>query len=73
MIVGQDRAVEQFTSAWRRGTLHHAWLLAGSKGVGKATFAREAATRVLADAAGPAVEEPGLATPKAHRIAKLVD
>ena len=73
MIVGQDRAVDQFTSAWRRGALHHAWLLAGQKGVGKATFAREAATRVLADAAGPKVEAPGLSTPEDHRIARLVE
>ena len=73
MIVGQDRAVDQFTSAWRRGALHHAWLLAGQKGVGKATFAREAATRVLADAAGPKVEAPGLGTPEDHRIARLVE
>ena len=73
MIVGQDRAVEQFTSAWKRGALHHAWLLAGTKGVGKATFAREATTRLLADAAGPAVEAPGLATPEDHRIARLVE
>ena len=73
MIVGQDRAVEQFTTAWRRGALHHAWLLAGPKGVGKARFAREAATRVLADAAGPAVDMPGLGTPEDHRIAKLVE
>ena len=72
MITGQDRAVDQFSSAWRRGALHHAWLLAGQKGVGKATFAREAATRVLADAAGPAVDAPGLDTPDDHRIARLV-
>jgi DNA polymerase III subunit delta' len=73
MFVGQDRAVQQFSEAWKRGTLHHAWLLAGPKGVGKATFAREAATRVLADAAGPSVDAPGLATPEDHRIAKLVE
>ena len=73
MIVGQDRAVGQFSEAWKRGTLHHAWLLAGPKGVGKATFAREAATRVLADAAGPPVDAPGLETPEDHRIAKLVE
>ena len=73
MTVGHDRAVEQFSSASRRGTLHHAWLLAGPKGVGKATFAREAATRVLADAAGPPIDAPGLATPQDHRIAKLVE
>ena len=73
MIVGQDRSIDQFSSAWRRGSLHHAWLLAGPRGVGKATFAREAATRVLAEAAGPAVDLPGLDTPEDHRIAKLVE
>ena len=73
MIVGQDRAIEQFSSAWRRGALHHAWLLAGPRGVGKATFAREAATRVLAEAAGPAINAPGLVTPADHRIARLVE
>jgi DNA polymerase III subunit delta' len=73
VIVGQDRAVEQFSTAWKRGTLHHAWLLAGPKGVGKATFAREAATRVLVDAAGPAIDAPGLDTPEDHRIARLVE
>lgn len=73
MIVGQDRAVEQFSAAWKRGTLHHAWLLAGPRGVGKATFAREAATRVLAEAAGPAIDAPDLDTPASHPIAKLVE
>ena len=73
MIVGQDRAVEQFSAAWNRGALHHAWLLAGPKGVGKAAFARAAATRVLAEAAGPAIDAPGLDTPADHRIAKLVE
>ena len=63
MIVGQDKAVEQFTSAWATRKLHHAWLLAGPKGVGKATFARAAAKRVLADAAGPSSDLPGLETP----------
>jgi DNA polymerase-3 subunit delta' len=48
-------------------------LLAGPKGVGKASFARAAARRVLADAAGPPVELPGLETPDDHPIVKLVD
>ena len=73
MIVGQDRAVEQFTSAWATRKLHHAWLLAGPKGVGKASFAREAARRVLADAAGPPVELPSLETSEDHPMVKLVD
>jgi len=53
--------------------LHHAWLLAGPKGVGKATFAHAAARRVLADAAGPRVEEPGIGSPDDHRMVKLVE
>lgn len=72
MIHGQDKAVEQFEAAWAKRALHHAWLLAGPRGVGKAHFAREAATRVLADAAGPVVDLPGLVTPGEHRIARLV-
>jgi DNA polymerase-3 subunit delta' len=72
MIVGQEKAVEAFGSAWRSRRLHHAWLLAGSKGVGKASFAKAAATRVLAEAAGPPIELTGLETPEDHPIAKLV-
>lgn len=73
MILGQDRAVEQFVSAWASRKVHHAWLLAGSKGVGKASFAREAARRVLAEAAGPPFDLPHLATSEDHPIVKLID
>lgn len=72
MIVGQDRAVETFATAWKARRLPHAWLLAGPKGVGKATFAKAAATRVLAEAAGPAIELPNLETPTCHPIARLL-
>jgi DNA polymerase-3 subunit delta' len=72
VIAGQERAVAQFESAWASRKLHHAWLLAGPKGVGKASFARSAATRVLAEAAGPPIDDPGLETPADHPIAKLV-
>ena len=73
MIVGQDRAVEAFASAWAGRKLHHAWLLGGPKGVGKATFARAAARRVLAEAAGPPFDLPGIETDDRHPIVKLVD
>jgi DNA polymerase III subunit delta' len=73
VIVGQDRAVEQFASAWATRKLHHAWLLGGPKGVGKASFARAAARRVLADAGGPPVELPGIDAPEDHPIVRLVD
>jgi DNA polymerase III subunit delta' len=73
VIVGQERAVEQFASAWATRQLHHAWLLAGPRGVGKASFAHAAARRVLADAAGPPADLPGLVTSDEHSIVKLVE
>jgi DNA polymerase III subunit delta' len=73
MIVGQERAVEQFATAWASRKLHHAWLLAGPKGVGKASFAHAAARRVLAEAAGPPFDLAGIDTPDDHPVVKLVE
>ena len=51
----QGEAVEQaFLDAMSRGRLHHAWLLTGPEGVGKATFAYRAARRLMGAAADPA-------------------
>ncbi|WP_300974586.1 DNA polymerase III subunit delta' [Sphingomonas sp. LHG3406-1] len=72
-ILGQDRAIAAFRAAMDSGHLHHAWLLAGPRGVGKGSFARAAARRVLADAAGPRSDLPGLEVAPGHRIAHLVD
>ena len=72
-IIGQDRAVAAFRAALDSGQLHHGWLLAGPRGVGKGRFARAAASRLLADAAGPRVDLPGLDTPPDHRIARLME
>jgi DNA polymerase-3 subunit delta' len=73
VIVGQDRAVEQFAEAWGSRKLHHAWLLAGPKGVGKATFAMAAAKRVLAEAAGPPFDLPLLEAPDEHPMVRLIE
>jgi DNA polymerase-3 subunit delta' len=73
MILGHDQAVEQFATAWASRKLHHAWLLAGPKGVGKASFAHAAARRVLAEAAGPPVDLPGIESHDDHPIVKLVE
>ncbi len=72
MIFGHDSAVEQFRRAWDSRSLHHAWLLGGPRGVGKANFALAAATRLLAEAAGPEIAAAGLETPEDHRIARLI-
>jgi DNA polymerase-3 subunit delta' len=72
VIIGHDEAVEQFRQAWDSGALHHAWLLAGPRGVGKASFARAAGSWILAKAGGPDFDAPVLDTPAVHRIAKLI-
>ena len=47
VLDGQDAAQAAFEDARGRGRLHHAWLLTGPEGVGKATFAYRAARRLL--------------------------
>lgn len=47
-LVGNLAAHEAFYRAARGGSLHHCWLFAGPEGVGKASFAIEAAGRLLA-------------------------
>jgi len=46
-LQGQHAAEEAFEAARARGRLHHAWLLTGPEGIGKATFAYRAARRLL--------------------------
>ena len=53
------------------GTLHHAWLIAGPEGVGKARFARQAALRMLAEADTPDGLPEGLDVSPDHRAARL--
>lgn len=51
---GGDGAQAAFLEALDRGRLHHAWLLTGPEGVGKATFAYRAARRLLGAKPDPA-------------------
>lgn len=46
-LEGHEAAERAFLGALERGRLHHAWLLVGPEGVGKATFAYRAARRLL--------------------------
>ncbi|MFZ8898500.1 MAG: DNA polymerase III subunit delta' [Alphaproteobacteria bacterium] len=45
----QNAPERQFIEAYNQGRLHHAWLLCGPKGTGKATFAYRAAKFLLAE------------------------
>jgi DNA polymerase-3 subunit delta' len=69
-LIGHDAQANAFLSAMRGDRLHHAWLLTGPKGVGKASFAKMAALRLLAEAADPTLGD-AFGVDEDHRIAKL--
>ena len=69
-LFGHDPAVAAFRDALDSGRLHHAWLISGPEGVGKALFAAKAALRVLAQGQGR-VDAPGLDVPDDHPAARL--
>ncbi|HEX8583612.1 MAG TPA: DNA polymerase III subunit delta' [Allosphingosinicella sp.] len=70
-LYGHDEAVAAFRDSLDNGRLHHAWLLAGPEGIGKALFAEKAALRVLAAGQGR-VDAPGLDIPDNHPAARLM-
>ena len=39
ILLGADKAEQSFLEAYNSGRMHHAWILAGPEGSGKATFA----------------------------------
>ncbi|MCZ8183362.1 MAG: DNA polymerase III subunit delta' [Beijerinckiaceae bacterium] len=74
-LVGHSAAEAEFLSLYRAGTLHHAFLLTGPEGVGKATFAYRAARFLLAEgerASGLSGEPRDLAVAETSRTAQLV-
>ena len=73
MMLGHDEQTAAFLDAARSGRMHHAWLLAGPQGIGKAGFAQASARWLLADAAGPAVPKDRLVVPDDHPIAALLE
>ena len=50
-LIGHEPRERAFLDAMAGGRMPHAWLLAGPRGVGKATFAHMAAAALLSDAA----------------------
>jgi DNA polymerase-3 subunit delta' len=57
-LFGQDAAEARFLEAAAAGRLHHAWLLTGPRGVGKATLAWRIARFLVAGAAGATLAMP---------------
>jgi DNA polymerase-3 subunit delta' len=69
-LQAHEAAELAFEDARGRGRLHHAWLLTGPEGIGKATFAYRAARRLLG---APADREYGvLGADPAHPVSRQV-
>lgn len=72
-LLGHGEQMRTLLSAARSGRLHHGWILAGPMGIGKASFARAMALRLLAEAAGPPPPGEGLDVPQDHPIRRLFE
>jgi len=73
-LFGHEAAEGLFLSAFNAGSLHHAWLLTGERGIGKAAFAYRAARFLLSqDLAAPAPRQASsLAIPDGHPVASQI-
>ena len=71
-LFGHEEAVSAFRRGLAAGRLHHAWLISGPQGIGKALFAEKAATYLLAEKAGPAFNSTGLDVPEDHPVSRLI-
>lgn len=48
-LVGHQQAADRFVAAYHAGKLHHAWLVSGPRGIGKATFAFHLSKYILSN------------------------
>ena len=51
-LIGHGEAEAEFLSSFNGGRFHHAWLITGPKGIGKASFAYRAAKFLIAQSTG---------------------
>ncbi len=65
ILRGHDNAMDNLHIALAKGRPHHAWLLQGPKGIGKATLAYAMAQMVLGQGADPAITRRWIET-RAH-------
>jgi DNA polymerase III subunit delta' len=74
MMLGLESAERAFLDSWQSGRLHHAWLLAGPQGLGKAAFASQIARFLLTRPGAEIGEAPGgLQTDGDYAAGKLLD
>lgn len=80
-LIGHELAERTFLDAWNSGRMHHAWLITGPQGIGKATLAYRIARFVLAQSGekgqgsglfGEAAPPDSLALPPEHPVSRRV-
>ncbi len=74
LLVGHQEGADRVAGQYAAGHLHHAWLIAGPRGIGKATLAFRLAAHILrhhdAASAPPTLETHDELDPVASRIAR---
>lgn len=74
MMIGHEAAERAFLNSWQSGRLHHAWLLAGPQGLGKAALAERIARFLLTRSDNVLTPSPdGLDAAGDQTAAKLLD
>jgi DNA polymerase-3 subunit delta' len=71
-LFGHEEAEQAFLDGWRAGRLHHAWLIGGPEGIGKATLAYRMARFLLAGGSRQPAEAKSLAIAADHPVARQV-
>lgn len=71
-LVGHHDAQAAILEGLRQGKLHHAWLIGGPEGIGKATFAYMVAKQLLGLKGGPAPTGDRLDVDPARQASRLV-
>lgn len=71
-ILGHDGQFDAIRAAMHGGRMHHAWLLHGTKGVGKASFAKAIAAEMLSEALSGELGLPDLGVDTDRSTAKLI-
>lgn len=76
-LLGQEAAEAELLAAWTGGRMHHAWLITGRRGIGKATLAYRTARFILSGGEGEGGGLFGgpptsLVTPLSHPACRLI-
>jgi len=71
-LVGHDNAEKIFLQSLQQGNLHHGWILAGPKGLGKSKFAVRAAQILLNIDAGEGAGDANFYTPVKEHVTSMM-